>query len=83
VRVPGPFPPLERAGFHEPQGNASAAHPFDSLIVLGMVRDRYVDGRINRVYLYALPPMIVLQSLAVYAWRANPAWWQAITRAIL
>jgi hypothetical protein len=64
--------------------NNNLFYPFlDFLIVLGMLRDWYVDGRINKVYLYALPPMIVLQSLAVYAWRANPAWWQAITRAIL
>jgi hypothetical protein len=55
----------------------------DFLIALGMVRDRVVDGRVHKVYFYALPPMIVLQSLAVYMWRANPAWWAAITHAIL
>jgi hypothetical protein len=55
----------------------------DLLIVLGIIRDRIVDGAVNKVYLYALPPMIVLQSLSVYAWRANPAWWQSITHAIL
>lgn len=55
----------------------------DFLIVLGMVRDRVVDGRVHKVYLYALPAMIVLQSLAVYAWRVNPAWWQTITHAIM
>ena len=55
----------------------------DVLIALGMVRDRVVDGRVHKVYLYALPPMIVLQSLAVYAWRVNPVWWQRITHAIL
>jgi len=53
------------------------------LIVLGMMRDWFVDGRVHKVYLYALPAMIVLQSLATYLWRANPAWWQAVTRAIL
>jgi hypothetical protein len=55
----------------------------DFLVVLGMVRDWVVDGRVHKVYLYALPPMIVVQSLAVYAWRVNPVWWQAITHAIL
>jgi hypothetical protein len=55
----------------------------DLLIVLGMLRDWQVDGRVHKVYLYALPPIIVLQSVAVYAWRVNPAWWQGITRAIL
>jgi hypothetical protein len=55
----------------------------DFLIVLGMMRDWIVDGRVHKVYLYALPPMIFLQSLAVYTWRINPAWWQRITHAIL
>jgi hypothetical protein len=55
----------------------------DALIVLGMVRDWMVEGRVNKVYLYALPAMIVLQSVAIYAWRGNPAWWQGITHAIL
>lgn len=55
----------------------------DALMGLGMLRDRLVDGRINRIYGYALLPMIVVQSLAVYAWRVNPGWWQAITHVIL
>jgi hypothetical protein len=55
----------------------------DLLIVLGMARDWLVDGRAHKVYRYALPPMILAQALTVYAWRANPAWWQAITHAIL
>ena len=55
----------------------------DLLIVLGMARDWLVDGRVHKVYRYALPPLIVVQTLAVYAWRANPLWWQGITHAIL
>ena len=55
----------------------------DLLIVLGMLRDWMVDGRVHKVYLYALPTMIAVQALTVYAWRANPRWWQAITHAIL
>jgi hypothetical protein len=55
----------------------------DFLIVLGMARDWVVDGRVHKVYRYALPALIVVQSLAVYAWRANPSWWAAITRPIL
>ncbi len=55
----------------------------DLLIVLGMMRDWVVEGRVHKVYLYVLPPMIVVQSLAVYAWRLNPAWWQGITHTIL
>lgn len=55
----------------------------DVLIALGIARDWVVEGRVHKVYLYAVAPFIVLQSLAVYAWRLNPAWWQGITHAIL
>lgn len=55
----------------------------DLLIVAGMIRDLIVDGRVSKVYLYVLPPLIFGQILTVYMWRANPAWWQGITKAIL
>jgi hypothetical protein len=55
----------------------------DLLILLGVARDLVVDGRVHKVYLYALPLMVVGQSLAVYMWRSDPSWWQGITRAIV
>ena len=55
----------------------------DLLILLGVARDLLVDGRVHKVYLYALPLLIVGQSLAIYMWRSNPSWWQGITHAIL
>lgn len=55
----------------------------DLLIVLGIVRDLVVDRRVHKVYLYALPALIVGQNLVIYAWRINPSWWGTITRAIL
>lgn len=55
----------------------------DCLILFGMGRDWLVDGRVHKVYLYALPAIIVLQSFAIYTWRVNPPWWAAITHAIL
>lgn len=55
----------------------------DLLIVAGILRDRVVDGRINRVYLYVFPAMIFLQALATYLKRVNPSWWKAATLAIL
>jgi len=55
----------------------------DCLIALGMVRDWVVDRRVNEVYLYALPSIIVVQTLATYAWRIDPALWQGITTAIV
>jgi hypothetical protein len=58
-------------------------HCVDLLIVLGVARDLLVDRRVHKVYLYALPLLIVGQSLAIYMWRDNPSWWQAITHAIV
>jgi hypothetical protein len=55
----------------------------DMLIGMGMLRDWVVDGRVHKVYFCALPPMIVLQTLAVYAWRIDPRWWADITHSIL
>lgn len=55
----------------------------DLLIVLGLLRDLVVDGRVHKVYLYAFPSLIVLQGLAMYAWKINPPWWQGITHVIL
>jgi hypothetical protein len=64
--------------------NNNLFYPFvDFLIILGMLRDWYVEGRVHKVYWYALPLMALLQSVAVYAWRINPAGWQTITHAIL
>ena len=55
----------------------------DLFIIAGMMRDVVVDGSVHKVYRYALPPLIVGQSVAVYLWRANPTWWQTATHAIL
>jgi len=55
----------------------------DVLIVAGILRDLLVDGRVNRVYLYVFPAMLVLQGWATYLERVNPSWWQSATQAIL
>jgi hypothetical protein len=55
----------------------------DLVILLGVARDLLVDRRVHKVYLYALPILIVGQSLAVYIWRSDPSWWQGIAHAIL
>ncbi len=55
----------------------------DLLILLGVARDLFVEKRVHKVYVYALPLLIVGQSLSVYMWRHNPAWWQGITRLIM
>ena len=55
----------------------------DVLIVAGVLRDLIVDGRVNRIYRYVFPAIVVLQALATYLERVNPSWWQAATRTIL
>lgn len=55
----------------------------DVLIVAGIVRDLVVDRRVNKVYRYGFPAIIVLQTCATYLQRANPSWWQAATHVIL
>jgi FtsH-binding integral membrane protein len=55
----------------------------DLLIVLGVARDLVVERRVHKVYLYALPALIVGQVIAVYAWRVNPPWWQSVTRVFM
>jgi hypothetical protein len=55
----------------------------DLLILLGVGRDLLVDQRVHKVYLYALPLLMVGQTLAVYMWRHNPSWWQGITLVIM
>lgn len=55
----------------------------DFLIILGVARDLVVDRSVHKVYRYALPALIAGQSLAMYLWRINPAWWRTITHAIL
>jgi hypothetical protein len=55
----------------------------DVVIGLGVLRDLVVNRNIHRVYLIALPPLIVLQGLVVLTWRSEAAWWVRIAHAIL
>ena len=55
----------------------------DVLMALGIARDLIVDSRVHKVYVYALPLLIVGQNLAIYIWRVNPIWWQGVSHAVL
>ncbi len=55
----------------------------DAVIGLGVARDLLVNRRIHRVYLIALPTLIVLQGLVTLIWRSEAAWWVRIAHAIL
>jgi hypothetical protein len=55
----------------------------DLMIGLGVARDLVVNRRIHRVYLIALPVLIVLQGLVTLVWRSEAAWWVRIAHAIM
>jgi FtsH-binding integral membrane protein len=55
----------------------------DFVILLGVIRDLMVNRRVNVVYRYALPVLIVGQAFTVYLWHWSPAWWLRTTQAIL
>jgi hypothetical protein len=55
----------------------------DGVILLGVVRDLVINKRIHRVYLTALPLLIVVQWFVVSTWRGNAAWWLRIADKIM
>lgn len=55
----------------------------DSLIVLGLLRDLIVDRRVHRVYLYALPALLVGQSIVMYTNMLALPYWLRFAHAIL
>jgi len=55
----------------------------DAVMLLGVVRDLVVNRRIHKVYLIALPVLMVLQIGVLYLWRGTPGWWLRMTQAIL
>jgi hypothetical protein len=55
----------------------------DAVMLLGVVRDLVVDGRVHKVYLYAIPALVISQNLAMYLWRGAPGWWLSTCKEIL
>ncbi len=55
----------------------------DFVIGLGILRDLLVNRRIHRVYIIALPTLMVLQVLVTLVWRSEASWWVRIAHAIL
>lgn len=55
----------------------------DGVILLGVVRDLLVDRRVHKVYLYALPALVVGQNVTIYLWRNPPGWWMSMCREML
>jgi len=55
----------------------------DGVILLGVLRDFFVDRRVHKVYLTALPVLMVVQAFVTYTWMSSSAWWLRIAHAIL
>lgn len=55
----------------------------DLVIALGIARDLFVNRRIHRVYLTALPLLAVAQVFVIYTWRSGAHWWISIAHRIL
>jgi hypothetical protein len=55
----------------------------DGLILLGAVRDLVVDGRVNKVYLWTLPALLVIQWWVVHTVFGNVAWWQQLSQRLM
>ncbi len=55
----------------------------DALICLGVIRDLIVDRRVHKVYLYALPILIVCQIAATETFVHASPWWVNIANFIL
>ncbi len=55
----------------------------DALICLGVVRDLIVDRRVHKVYLYALPILILSQIAAMETFLHASPWWMNVANRIL
>lgn len=55
----------------------------DLMVVLGVLRDLFVNKRVHKVYLTALPVLMLVQIFVVYTWRSGSGWWLRIAHAML
>lgn len=55
----------------------------DGVIGLGVARDLVVDGRVNKVYRWALPVLAAVQLWVVYTVIGNVAWWQQLSLRLM
>jgi hypothetical protein len=55
----------------------------DGVILLGVLRDLVVNGRIHKVYLVTLPVLIVCQMFVVHTYASASGWWVRIADRIL
>ncbi len=55
----------------------------DLVIGLGILRDLFVDRRVHKVYLIAVPALVASQAVVSYMWMEHPAWWMRFAHSII
>jgi FtsH-binding integral membrane protein len=55
----------------------------DGVILLGVVRDLLVNRRVHKVYLIAVPTLILCQAFVIHTMTSGSAWWLRIADGIL
>ncbi len=55
----------------------------DAVILLGVVRDLLVNRRVHKVYLIAVPALILCQAIVIHTMANGSAWWLRIADGIL
>jgi hypothetical protein len=55
----------------------------DALIMIGVLRDIAVDRRVHPVYVWLLPPYVLLQLGALFIYSHRPEWWLRIGNAFI
>src|SRR4051812_9805662 len=55
----------------------------DAVMLLGVARDLLIDKRVHKVYMYALPALVIGQNVAIYLWRNPPIWWMSMCKETL
>ena len=55
----------------------------DGVILLGVLRDLLVNRRVHRVYLAAVPILLVTQVFVVHTWQTGSQWWLRIAHSLI
>jgi hypothetical protein len=55
----------------------------DGMILLGVLRDLYINRRVHKVYFTALPVLAVVQAFVTWTWMSGAAWWLRVAHAIM
>lgn len=53
----------------------------DAAILVGALRDRFVDGKVNPVYKVGLPALMALHAAAIWMVVRTPGWWDRTAHA--